>query len=458
MQSAAKEELFCDVVLSWEQAGHELCVLHGLKGYPERYDIAKDVDLISDDPAQLLRILYQGTTASIVRAIEGSHNVPYTLYLHRQRNGKHTFLELDIWTECRSEQHVFFQGEEILKTCRRFEYFKVPAPELECTCYLLRRLMKGLDQTRVQRLSELYAEDPSGCTMRLARFFPKKEAALIAEAAHNGDWAPVFRQLEHLRRVMLERVGREQPQGRLRLWLGAVRTRVKNYVQPEGVLVAVLGTDGAGKSTVTARVERDLAPAFLSTKRYHRPVASALRWTKRYRARANSGGPTQADARSAPSNTPTQPPRKLPASLLKLGLWWADYTVLGYLLDTYPRLTTSTLVLLDRYYEDLLVSPEFYRYGGPLWLARLIGRFIPRPDLTILLDAPPEVIQARKRELPFEETTHQREMYLRVMKGTSNGHVVDASKPFDEVVGEVERIILGYLADRAALRLGLREP
>jgi len=440
-------------------------VLHGLKGYPERYDIAKDVDLIAGDPAQLLRSLYEGTTATIVRATKGSQNVPYTLYLHRQRNGKHSFLELDIWTECRYKGYVFFQGKEILKTCGRFEYFKVLAPELEFACYLLRRLMKGLDQTRVQRLSELYAENPSGCTKQLARFFPKNESTVIGEAARSGEWTLVFRQLEHLRRVMLERVGREQPPGRPRLWLEAVRTKVKNYVQPEGVLVAVLGTDGAGKSTVTARVEQDLAPAFLSTKRYHRPVASALRWTKLYRAQANSRGSmqagvatTEADARSASTNTPTKPPRKLPASLLKLGLWWADYTVLGYLLCNYPRLTTSTLILLDRYYEDLLVSPEFYRYGGPLWLARLVGRFIPRPDLTILLDAPPEVIQARKRELTFEETTHQREMYLRVMEGSSNGHVVDASKPLDEVVDEVEMIILGYLADRTALRLGLREP
>lgn len=66
------------------------------------------------------------------------------------------------------------------------------------------------------------------------------------------------------------------------------------------------------------------------------------------------------------------------------------------------------------------------------------------------------MIQARKPELTFEETAHQREMYLRVMEGYSNGHVVDASRPLDEVVDEVEMTILGYLADRAALRLGLR--
>jgi len=141
--------------------------------------------------------------------------------------------------------------------------------------------------------------------------------------------------------------------------------------------------------------------------------------------------------------------------LLKLGLWWADFTVFGYLLSVYPQIVKSTLVILDRYYQDLLVHPDGYRYGGPLWLARLVGRLVPPPHLFILLDAPPEVIQARKQELPFEETARQREAYLEVVAGLPNAHVVDASQSLDEVVDEAERIILDYMARRTARRLGL---
>jgi thymidylate kinase len=224
-------------------------------------------------------------------------------------------------------------------------------------------------------------------------------------------------------------------------------------------MVAFLGTDGVGKSTVTSRIERDLAPAFSSTERYHRPVETVL-WRlrqrmKRYRARSSSVESTDAnapgtDAQATPSEVP---PRGLPASILKLGLWWADYTVLGYLLTIYPRLVRSTLVLFDRYYHDLLVYPRSYRYGGPLWLARLVGRLIPRPDLVFLLDAPPEVIQARKQELTFEQTAYEREAYLNVVRGLPNAHVVDASKPIDTVVNEVEEIILEHMADRTGREL-----
>jgi thymidylate kinase len=461
--NSSKEQLFRDVVTSLDEAGHRLGVLHGDKDHSERYDLNKDVDLISEDPAQVPRILSDGKIASIVRAFKGAQNPLYTLYLHRQCNGKPVFLELDLWTDCRRKGYIFFDSEELLETRRTFEYFKVLSPEFEFACYLIRRLIKGLDKDRAQRLSELYMEDPVGCDIQLARLFPRSEASLIAEAARSGNWEPVFYQLEHLRRVALERVSHEQPLGKLKFWLGEITTRVRACVQPEGLMVVFLGTDGAGKSTVTARIEQDLAPAFSSTKRYHRPVASPLRWMKRYRVRSSPGGRTSAsasaadlDAQPAQPHPPGKPPHKLPASLLKLGLWWADFTIFGYLLSVYPRLVRSNLVLLDRYYDDLLVHPEGYRYGGSLRLARFVGRFVPHPHLVILLDAPPEVIHARKPELTFEETTHQREMYLRVMEGYSNGHVVDASRPLDEVVDEVEMTILGYLADRAAMRLGLR--
>jgi thymidylate kinase len=323
-------------------------------------------------------------------------------------------------------------------------------------------LIKGLDQTRARRLSDLYAEDPAGCRAQLARLFPEPEAALIADAARSGDWEFALSQVERLRQVVFERAGRGQPPGKSRYWLDKVGARARAYVQPGGLMVAFLGTDGVGKSTVTSRVERDLAPAFSSTERYHRPVETVL-WRmrqriKRFRTRSSSVESTDASepGTDAQATSSEAPPRGLPASVLKLGLWWADYTVLGYLLTIYPRLVRSTLVLFDRYYQDLLVYPSSYRYGGPLWLARFVGHLIPRPHLVFLLDAPPEVIQARKQELTFEQTAYEREAYLNIVRGMPNSHVVDASKPIDAVVNEIEKVILDHMADRAARKLDRR--
>jgi thymidylate kinase len=132
-----------------------------------------------------------------------------------------------------------------------------------------------------------------------------------------------------------------------------------------------------------------------------------------------------------------------------------DYTI-GYLANILPQLVrSSTLILFDRYYHDLLVDTRRYRYGAQLWPVRLVGWFIPRPHLVFLLDAPPTVLHERKQEVSFEEAARQREEYLKLARDLPNGHVVDASKPLDEVVAEVGKTILDHMAKRTGRRLGL---
>ena len=458
MLDPRKERLFRAVVASLESAGHKQCMLHGSNGYSERYEVGKDVDIVSEDPAQIPLILAEGGVAAVARVGEESQHTVYTLYQHG-RGGGPVFLDLDACADCRLMGYLFLSGEELLVDLKPYEYFRVLSPQYEFACYLLKRLFKGLDRARAERFSELYGEDPAGCQAQLARFFPNPEAAMLADAARSGDWERALSQAEHLRKVVLEGARQRQPLGEARYWLDKIVARAKAHVRPGGLMVAFLGTDGVGKSTVTSLIERDLAPAFSSTERYHRPVETVL-WRmrqriKRHPTRSSAVESTGASAPDADAQAPSSeaPPRGLPASILKLGLWWADYTVLGYLLTIYPRLVRSTLVLFDRYYDDLLVYPRSYRYGGPLWLARFVRHLIPRPHLVFLLDAPPEVIQARKQELTFEQTAYEREAYLNVVRGLPNAHVIDASQPVDAVVNEIEDVILSHMADRTATKL-----
>lgn len=68
-----------------------------------------------------------------------------------------------------------------------------------------------------------------------------------------------------------------------------------------------------------------------------------------------------------------------------------------------------------------------------MWLARLFGVMVPTPNLWILLDAPPEVLQARKQEVPFAESARQRQCYIALIKKLKHAVVVDASQEFEQV-------------------------
>lgn len=98
-------------------------------------------------------------------------------------------------------------------------------------------------------------------------------------------------------------------------------------------------------------------------------------------------------------------------------------------------------LMCDRYYHDLLVDPIRYRYGGPLWIARLIGKLVPQPDLWVLLDVPATVLQMRKQEVSCEESERQRQAYLAFVREQPEHVIVDAALSLDCVVTKVDNAI-----------------
>lgn len=94
-------------------------------------------------------------------------------------------------------------------------------------------------------------------------------------------------------------------------------------------------------------------------------------------------------------------------------------------------------MLFDRYHADLLVDPKRYRYGGPIFLARLASRLMPQPDLVIFLDAEPEVLLSRKQEVSREALEAGRAAYRGIGSSLKGFVEIDAGKTLDHVVTEV---------------------
>ena len=202
----------------------------------------------------------------------------------------------------------------------------------------------------------------------------------------------------------------------------------------EKLFIVFLGIDGSGKSSLISALRESLS--YPLTKVYH-----------------FSPGKSQYIGTSPAVTTPhAKRPWPAPLSCLKLVYYLLRYTV-GHRLIIRPLLAKKYFILFDRYYHDILVDPIRYRYGGPAFLARLVARFIPKPDLFIFLDLPAEVAHDRKPEVPLEEARRLRRRYLELARSMPNAYVVDASKPLDEVVRDVERIILDYMSERTKKKL-----
>lgn len=223
--------------------------------------------------------------------------------------------------------------------------------------------------------------------------------------------------LDAVRRGDLDRVARLGPSVALRLrWQDPVGSTVRwvtralgRAIEPfvtvrrGGLTVALLGLDGAGKSTLADGIEASYATRI-------RLVYMGL-WKR-------------GDGR-APNLWAVVEIVLRPARI------WARYLV-GQLYRA-----TGAIVIFDRYTYDAAIPPR----GGLIALKRayfwLLAHMLPSPDLTVLLDAPVEVLDARKPDAAAAHRTGDA-IALREMAGRlPHAAIVDASGSSAAVLADV---------------------
>jgi len=189
--------------------------------------------------------------------------------------------------------------------------------------------------------------------------------------------------------------------------------------------VVIIGCDGAGKSTVLdGLIDHIEADGIEVSCGHWRPAPLSNR----------SG-----DHHAATADDPHgQVARGALGSVAKLGWIWINWW-LGWFLDLRGK-AKSGYVFYDRYHGDLLVDPHRYRYGGPMWLARLWSRTLPQPDHLIYLDAEVDVLLARKQEISADALTKNRKGYQELVE-RQQGTVVNVDRKLGKIVDEVLLLI-----------------
>lgn len=426
-----------------EREGAPWCVVGDTRDYPQA--IASDVDIVLDPGAfagvaRLVARFCAECDVRLVQWIEHERTAVYCVLAWLGEEGGFRFLAVDFCSDYCRGARLMLAAEDVLDQClpatdaSGYERgFRVPAPAVQFIYYLMKKVDKlELDDEHGEYLSECWRGDPDGCWARVARYWPVgEEAGAIARAAAADRWFPVRAVLRRLRRTLRRATPLSAP-----ALAGELGRRIRRGLRPTGLTVAVLGPDGSGKSSVIERMLADLAPAFRRTQRLH------------LRPRLIGAGRAPAGDATDPHALPARGPA---ASLAKLALFLADY-LLGHALRIWPLKCRSTLVVFDRHYRDLAVDAKRYRYGGPLGLVRWAARFVPGPDVWVVLDAPAAVLQSRKREVPPAESERQRRAYRELAEHLPSGVVVDAAQELPRVAGEAEAAVLRWLEGRLEYR------
>ena len=192
-------------------------------------------------------------------------------------------------------------------------------------------------------------------------------------------------------------------------------------LRTRGVVVALVGTDGSGKSTVAEGLAERLTrygyrtgAAYFGMARGNLPgVALARRLLK-----VGSTAPAAPSAEQAP---PTDH-----ETLRRAAAWfYAGEYLWRYLSVVAPAVAGRRVVIADRWVYDLRESP----WPGSR-AARVAERLVPAPDLLVLPDALAELIHRRKPERTLAEQAAQQQRFRDLLAERPARHaelVVDTS-------------------------------
>jgi thymidylate kinase len=221
--------------------------------------------------------------------------------------------------------------------------------------------------------------------------------------------------------------------------------------------VALIGQDGSGKSSITRSVvdqlpfgaetmymgiNLEVSPVMLPTTRL------ALAFKRRRGRRQDMTPHVKGNGRGGGLITDIR-------RLLRATNWIAEEVYRTMLIRRARR--RVGFVILDRdFYCDYYwaaVAPSRERRPIDVRLhGAYLRRWYPVPDLVLLLDAPPDVLHARRPEHDVAEATERRERYLALTSVLPDMQVVPADRPLAEVADDVKRRIIDFVDANATNR------
>jgi thymidylate kinase len=203
-----------------------------------------------------------------------------------------------------------------------------------------------------------------------------------------------------------------------------------------GFTVALIGCDGAGKTTVARALERD---GHLPFRYLYMGVSSDS---------SNRRLPTTRLAHGLKARRVPLPRGPLRATL-RLANRLAEEWYRQLLAEVDVR--RGRIVVFDRHYTADFHAADVA--ARPRSLSRRLHGFLlmhayPRPDLVVFLDAAPEVLFARKGEGTIASLTRRRAEYLQLDAMHERFAVVDAARPLEAVLADVSSIVREHGASR----------
>jgi len=403
----------------------DFCLMNGYKNIVAKVDVDSDIDILfkKNDFKNIQEILMDFCHEEKLEVVQMMHHDIWAknFFLYNSKNGE--FLNLDLYAEISRKQIVYFEEDEIFNSLEQYENIPILSPEKEFINYLIKKLDKDdFEAEHFNHLSELYQANKILCEKELFKFFPKKNILIIQSFNSNN-----FQKIIGNRDILIDDFYTLKSMNINRSIINTFRS-IKRIIKPTGLAISFLGPDGSGKSTVIDILMTNRLP-------YRRKDYFHLKPIK-----MNNDVITLVDDPHA------EPVYSSFKSYIKLLYFIYQYNM-GWIKNILKLKIKSSLIIFDRYYDDLLIDNKRYRYGGSLLLAKFARLFIPQPDIYFILTTDPKIIYNRKQEVLFEELDRQVKAYRSIADGKVYFNI-DVNRTPQEITREIILIMMEKMNER----------
>ncbi len=399
-------------------------IINGYESLFEKKTDAQDVDILfkANVFLKIEDIIKSFCEAEKYQIVQIYHQEQYAKNIFIFNPETFEMLNLDTYGRLHRKNTTFYAEEEIFNNLKSYGDISILDTRHEFFHYLLKKLdKKNITEETFNYLTKLFNKDEEGCKLQLEQNFNSLGKTVI-EAFETGNRNKLIDDGDRLREDVkvniVPSIG-NYIENKLRI--------IRRIIKPTGIVIAFLGPDGSGKSTIIDGLMNATLP-FRKTAYFHlKPIKSNT------------------------TNTTTVAPHEYPPystlkSYVKLLFFIFQYNY-GWIKNIASLKIRSTLVVFDRYYDDLIVDHRRYRYGGSKNIARSIRAFIPKPDLYFILTTDASIIYNRKKEVEPNELNRQIKSYVKLTDGKTH-HNVDVNRVPETIIKEVFTILMKKMNER----------
>lgn len=337
---------------------------------------------------------------------------------------------------------TYLTANNILEKKIAYKNIFIPSYEDQVAINLFQGLL-GMGYVTEKRQNQLQNILPKVDDEKLLNLLAELTTKSISEnlmtSLKNKDFVSINKQVKRIRKIVfIEALSNRPLTTSIDFSLFILKNMKYKIIYP-GAFIALIGPDGAGKSTAINNLTSILDQVIINGNSKVIPWKPAylMRLAELKKDKSLDSLPKSVKKRHIPNKF---------SSFLRFSYYTLDY-ILGHLIQNRKILTSEGYIVYDRYFYDYLIQPPERSFiNMPRWIKNIFSFFIPMPQVIIYFKATPSVLFSRKQEETMEELKELVRLYDNYVSDNDNIITIDATQsPEDVEINILNEIVKTYV-------------